>query len=232
MHFSLGSYSHKRVQPACRQLSAADGELDELFVQHPSLVHSISCARALQLTCTDLARLLAQSQWPCSSWVSTYLFWKDLLAPQPLSLPKGAGRVSPLLVLPVSSYTGGAWGCGHSILQNHRKERLISKSHFGHPKCCWLGSITPITYSFSVAVSLENLECICTGHFERLSTLKTVDSNVDSHLTRESSPRYGICVGHTTEGVKVSPLERASALGCPSLLADWLVFMSLPCTSS
>lgn len=56
MHFSLGSYSHKRAQPSCRQLSAADGELDELFLQQPSLICSISCTRAVQLTSTDLEK--------------------------------------------------------------------------------------------------------------------------------------------------------------------------------
>lgn len=166
-------------------------------------------------------RLLPLSQWPCTIWVPIHLFWEDLLVSQTLSLLKRTGRVSPLLILPVSSYTGGARGCGHSILQNHRKERLISKSNFRHPKCCWLGSKTLTTYSFSVTVSLENMNFICMGHLES-SGLRygfTLNPRVLTQL-------WHLCRSCHRRGVSV-PFGKSPPLGM-SISAGWLDGIYVP----
>lgn len=209
MHFSLGSYSHKRAQPSCRQLSAADGELDELLLQQPSFIHSISCTRAVQLTSTDLKKTVAPKPVALHHLGSNIsILGRPPCFPDPFFSQKNWQGFTPAHPA-CKQLHGRSMRLWHSILQNHRKERLISKSNFRHPKCCWLGSKTLITCSFSVTVSLENLDFICMGHLERLSTLKAVYFDMGSHLTQESSPSYGICVGHATEGVKVSLLERA-----------------------
>lgn len=95
--------------------------------------------------------------------------------PQPLSLPKRAGRVLPLLVLPLAGAVRARWEERWDtrevrILPDPWKERCYSSPNHtsGTPSAVNLGPIyrSPITYFSSVTVFLGSPKFNCTGHLE------------------------------------------------------------------
>lgn len=76
------------------------------------------------------------------------------------------------------------------------------------------GYISPVTYFFSLIVSLGSLKFNC--------TLKFMEPDVDSCLSHESSPRTGcLCRSHHKRDERV-PFRKNPSLGTSLTVGDWM----------
>lgn len=164
MYFSLGTYSPPSQASSARLQRGSADELDKLLLLQPSLAQGVF-AGAVHLTCTTAAR-----PSPEPSWAHTSLLVRPL-CPWPLSLPEGLSGFHQCH--PVCS-----WGCKHLdslVLKSWRKGHYTSPNRApGTPAavCLGPGCRSPITHFSIVIASLGSLKFNCTGHLERLSTLK------------------------------------------------------------
>lgn len=191
MCFSLGGYRPpSQASSASLQRGSAD-ELDKLLLLQPSLPRGVSC-RGCTSHMHHRSQTLLRARSPGPALCSHAPFWSDHLVPDPSLLPEQLAGFHPCC--PACS-----WGCKQ--LDSRRwdpwKRHYTSPNHAsGTPGAVHLGPgyRSPITYFSIVTASLGNLKFNCTGHLERLGTLKLVEQDVDSHLMSPHTGRAALQV--------------------------------------